>query len=326
MIETAIVLPAYMILLFGLLYFGYATLGRQRQDKATAYAAWAGGTQQADQLVQQFWGWQGDTLPTSTTPPGVQAGDTVLSVYGGGSGGPQEWVRQGDEYYGTLIPCQLTGGIHTLSGGGGDVFDSERVTVDLWNFALGVTTQSFNWTPGVGLQQQFNTSYTSFARYLNLAANPGGLLYAVPGDPPNVEEASPQGPGGELAAALNGPNGQAWLQRRAVETSMTYEPPFLAHAYAAPNAPPSTFSQYATLNYSAPPTQAIWSNPLMDCDVTVRNSTSARLGAEEGAQNPGTFLAGVGAMLGDDGPLSPPNQMDNQLLALPTVKGSWNPN
>ncbi len=256
LIETAIVLPLYMILLFGLLYFGYATLGRQRQDKATAYEAWQSGTQQDPGLLATFWG-------------SSQPADTTLSVYGGGTNGQSEWVRQSDEYYGmekyvspqsgvqwllpgaanynaawnfsdnidgntvVFIPYQLNSGYHTLSSGGGELFDSERVTVDLWNFALGTVTQSFNWAPGAGLQQQLNTNYTSFANYLNKAAPAnlqlqGGVLMADDGDPPTAAEAAPSGPGGLLAGALNGPSvGGQWLQRRSVESTMSYNPPFL---------------------------------------------------------------------------------------------------
>ena len=54
-----------------------------------------------------------------------------------------------------FIPCQLVRRIHSFRlRGGDDFFDSERVAVDLWNYALGTTTQSFNWTPGQGLVQR----------------------------------------------------------------------------------------------------------------------------------------------------------------------------
>jgi hypothetical protein len=334
LIETAIVLPLYMILLFGLLYFGYATLGRQRQDKATAYEAWQSVTQQDPGLLTTFWG-------TS------QPADTTFSVYGGGANGQSEWVRQSDEYYGmekyvspqsgvqwllpgaanynpawnfsdnidgstvVFIPYQLQSGYHTLSSGGGDLFDSERVTVDLWTFALGTVTQSFNWTPGAGVQQQFITNYTSFANYLNMASPAnlklqGGVLMADASDPPTNAEASAPGPGGLLANALNGPPGGAqWLQRRSVESTMSYNPPFLSAFWGDQNAPPTTdFSKYATLNYPAP------ANPLTtattDCDVTIRNAASVRQGAEEGAQLPAQFLSGIGAIIGEGGTLPPP--------------------
>ena len=175
-----------MILLFGLLYFGYATLGRQRQDKATAYAAWQTDPPLVADLLTTFWG-------------SAQPADTTFSAGGGSLNG--QLTREGDEYYnlainGTVfIPCELASGPHTISGGDGYVFDSERVTVDLWNFALGATTQSFTWSPGQGLVPQFNTNYTSFAQYLNKASpanqqTSGGLLFADNGDPPTPTLAS----------------------------------------------------------------------------------------------------------------------------------------
>ena len=171
-----------MLLLLGLLYFGYATLGRQRQDKATAYAAWQAGTQQAapQQAVSlvgpgPFWMWSGP-ITTNPAAPGVSSvtfGDTTFAVYGDSVNAPGQWVRQGDEYYGMTIngtipiPCQLQGGIHSLSNDVSDLFDSERVTVDLWNYALGTTTQYFNWVPGAGIQENFQTNYQDFGSYLN---------------------------------------------------------------------------------------------------------------------------------------------------------------
>ena len=327
LIETAIVLPLYMILLFGLLYFGYATLGRQRQDKASAYAAWEPGTQQASDMLTTFWG---SSQPVYTT----------FSVYGGGELGPGEWVRHGDEYYGmqkqgaqwlwpgspnynvqynnsdditgnviTFVPYQL-GSFHQISNGGGDFFDSERVAVDLWNYALGSVTQSFNWVPGQGIVQQFIRHDTDFSRYLNLIPNPqGGLLYADDGDPPRQNLATPPGWGGLLANALSYPAGvgqQQWLQRRAVESTMTYNDPlFLRYAYADQGAPPSTFGQYISGNNTAPANTS-WMTATMDCDVTVRNPASVRLGAEEGEQSPAQFLSGVSAIIGENGTLPAP--------------------
>ena len=322
LIETAIVLPLYMILLFGLLYFGYATLGRQRQDKATAYAAWQSGAPDAGPLIGQFWGWTGALTLTASTPPAVQAGDTAFSVYGNSASEPWQWVRQGDEYYGatingtTFVPCQLVGGLHSLyPGGANNVFDSERVTVDLWNYALGQTTQSFTWTPGVGLVQQFNTNYTSFARYLNKVPNPQtGLMFASDGYPPMPDQAMPLGWGGLAAGALDGPpGGGQWLQRRAVESAMTYNDPlFLHYSYAEPGSPPSTFGQYISGN-SAAPANPTWQTARMDCDVTLRDSASVRLGAEESPENAATLLAGVADFFGQP-TLMPPNSMDPLLL------------
>jgi hypothetical protein len=337
-----------MILIYGLLYFGYATLGRQRQDKATAYSAWAAAPQQATSLVSQFWAWNGPAsgpanpaLPNSSS---AIAGDTTFSVYGGSLTG--QWVRPSDEYYGmtipppngtVFIPCQLAAGHWAGWPFGNYFFDSERVSVDLWNFALGATTQSFNWTPGQGIMQQFNTNYTDFANYLNQASpvnlpTQGGLLLASAAYPPTptelaLDEPWPNGWGWRLANALNGPPPPAagpWLQRSAVESTMTYNDPlFVRFAYAEQGAPPSTFNQYISGNNTAPASTS-WMTATMDCDVTGRNTASVRQGAEEGAQN---FLAGVGVILGASGTLPASNSMDAQILnsSGTTIQQAWTP-
>jgi hypothetical protein len=359
LIETAIVLPLYMILLFGLIYFGYATLGRQRQDKATAYAAWQSAPPLVADLLTAFWG-------------SAQPADTTFSANGGSENG--QLIRQGDEYYGmqrnlaaqgaqwawpgqpnynaqynysddttgtvtTFVPYEL-GSFHQISSGGSGLFDAERVSVDLWNFALGATWQSFNWVPGQGIQQQFNTSYTDFSNYLNRASpanqqTNGGLLFADSADPPTSGLASTNGTwpddcGGILASLLSGPSaGQAWLQRQAIESTMNYSPAFLSKFWGEEGAPPSSFAQYSTLNYPAPvnpPTTAT-----MDCDVTVRNSVVVRQGAEEPPQTATALLDQATGLLGAS-QVSPDLMsqqlpaMDLQLLALPTVQSSWSPN
>jgi hypothetical protein len=360
LIETAIVLPLYMILLYGLIYFGSATLARQRQDKATAYAAWQSAPPLVTDLLTAFWG-------------SAQPADTTFSVNGGSENG--QLIRQGDEYYGmqrnlaaqgvqwawpgqpnynvqynysdditgtvtTFVPYQL-GFFHQISGGGSGLFDAERVSVDLWNFALGATWQSFNWVPGQGIQQQFNTSYTDFSNYLNKASpanqqTNGGLLFADNADPPTLELASTNGTwpadcGGILAAALNGPpGGGQWLQRCAAESTVMYTPLFLGQVYADQGDQTTTFNQYVSYNYNGPTDLQELATSTMDCDVTIRTSV-VRQGAEEPPQTATALLDQATGLLGAS-QVSPDLMseqlpaMDQQLLALPTVKGSWNPN
>ncbi|MGO8704128.1 MAG: TadE/TadG family type IV pilus assembly protein [Candidatus Brocadiia bacterium] len=344
LIETAIVLPLYMLLLLGLLYFGYATLGRQRQDKATAYAAWQAGTQQAapQQAVSlvgpgPFWMWSGP-ITTNPAAPGVSSvtfGDTTFAVYGDSVNAPGQWVRQGDEYYGMTIngtipiPCQLQGGIHSLSNDVSDLFDSERVTVDLWNYALGTTTQYFNWVPGVGIQENFQTNYQDFGSYLNPNspanaptgfATGGGFVNAAPqmnwiqGQTPAATPPTLANYDLLLVSALNGPVGSAgeqWLQRCAVESTMSYNPPYLPWITRddtqQQNSDNNITNFMAWQNPNPPPTTAT-----TDCDVTLRNPgpASMRYAAEEPPQTADTLLAEVAQFLGQS-TLVPPNSMDN---------------
>ncbi|MGD1000717.1 MAG: TadE/TadG family type IV pilus assembly protein [Candidatus Brocadiia bacterium] len=331
LIETAIVLPLYMILLLGLLYFGYATLGQQRQDKATAYAAWQPGAQQAPQQAGAligpgpFWLWNGPITPNPAPPGNSSAtfGDTTLSFHGGSINGL--WVRPTDEYYGmtingtVFIPSQLVTGIYTIPGyvQRDEVFDRERIAVDLWNYALGSTTQSFTFVPGAGIVQNFNTYYTSFARYLNIDANPvagAGLLSANDGTPPTIT-----GPNGLFArftcAALNGTSsGEPWFQRQTVESTMSYNPPYLPWITrdntVQQNGDNNITNFLAWQNPNPPPTTAT-----MDCDVTLRNSdpASARLGAEEAPQTAAALLMDVAGLLVQPA-LPLPDSMDNLML------------
>jgi hypothetical protein len=338
LIETAIVLPLYMILIYGLLYFGYATLGRQRQDKATAYSAWQSALQQAGPLVSQFWGWNEpgsgsvSSAPPNSNPSAASAGDTNFCVYGGSVNG--QWIRPTDEYYGmtingtVFIPDQLANGVQLPGKGGADIFDRERVAVDLWNYALGATTQSFNWVPGQGIVQQFNTNYTDFARYLNLTPNPqGGLLLADAVDPPTSALTLSPGWGWRITTALDGPSGGGlWLQRRAVESTMAYNDPlFVRYAYAEQGAPPSTFAQYISGNNTAPANTS-WMTATMDCDVTVRNTASVRQGAEEAPQTAAGLLTQVAGFFGQPD-LPAPNSMDSQILNSSgvTIQDAWTP-
>ncbi len=180
-IETAIVLPLYMLVLFGVIYFGYATLSRQRQTVASSFSAWLPGDQQADELLEEFWPWEGNAYIEGIEDhfTVAHAGDTVLGI--------GENSRLGDPYYGNEIAAQLDAGAGTLASWGEDTFDRERVTVSLWNLALGETSQYFEWVDGEGLVEQIQTRWDDYARYLNVDA-PGstGFIAAGMGDPPIV--------------------------------------------------------------------------------------------------------------------------------------------
>ena len=231
------------------------------------------------------------------------------------------------------VPCQLYGH-DVIWSGGSEVFDLERVAVDLWNYALGTTTQSFTFTPGAGLVQQFNTSYTTFSNYLNLTPNPqGGLIYADAGDPPTLALTAPPlspdaGWGWGVAMALNGPpGGQAWLQRCAVESTMTYNPAYLGQVYQDPNTPPySTFGQYVSSNYTGPTNLQSLTTATTDCDVTGRTAVM-RQGAEEGGQSSSQFLAGVGVMLDANEPLPTPLPDATTILDAngDSIQSLWTP-
>ena len=64
------------------------TLGKQRQTLAAAYTSWLSGEQQADELLEKFWPWEGEAVGSSST---ARAGDSELSL--------SEEIRLDDYYY-----------------------------------------------------------------------------------------------------------------------------------------------------------------------------------------------------------------------------------
>ncbi len=115
MVEMAILLPAYLVMLFGLLYFGFGTLAGQKEDLAGAYAALQPGTQSADELLPEFFPWHGGVDTAGPTPDGTEAcaGEGTLRV----------------------VDDTLTG----------VAYDLDDVTVALWVLAQGEFVQRFVW-------------------------------------------------------------------------------------------------------------------------------------------------------------------------------------
>jgi len=76
-IETAILMPLYMIILFSLLFLGYLTLGQHREIQAAAYAGWAAGTQGSEDLLETFFPW---VYPDGGSGDGAGDAETRLEV------------------------------------------------------------------------------------------------------------------------------------------------------------------------------------------------------------------------------------------------------
>ena len=241
-IETAIVLPLYMLVLFGVIYFGYATLSRQRQTVASSFSAWLPGDQQADDLLEEFWPWEGNAYSQGIEDhfSVARAGDTVLGI--------GENSRLGDPYYGNEIATQLDAGAGELGGGGEDTFDLERVTVALWNLALGERSQHFDWVEGEGFVEVFEDHWDHYASYLNVVARSGtGFIVADEGSPPVVGNYE-----NWIVASLNGMGNGHWLERRAATTDATYRPPFFNKVYREEGAEKTDFSTLVSGDYDEP--------------------------------------------------------------------------
>ena len=293
-IETAIILPLYLIVIFGLIYFGYATLGKQRQTLAASYASWLAGEQQADELLEEFWPWEGEV--TQAGSASARAGDTELSM--------SEDVRFDDYYYAQgMVPCQLEAGIYALGGGEENTFDSERITVSLWNMALGEIRQCFVWVPGEGIVEEITVDRDQVGDYLADFVDTG-----TPSDPvpPEIDTFELR-----LSLALNGIGDGNWLERRIVNMDATYRPPFFKKIYREDGAARTDFGTFVSGDYPEPrfqPTVA------MTFDLTGRGEAT-RNAAGEGYVTPDDLISEVGDQLFDN-TLDNPDSMDGIIESL----------
>jgi len=310
MLETAIVLPLYMIALLATIYFGYAFLSKQRQAVAGWYAACLPGQQQADRMLERFWPWEGSAAPLVILPDRSEAvaGDTRLLV--------AEQQLSGDPYYGDPIPAQLVGGRGLLGGGGDDCFDRERVAVSLWDYALGERTQSFVFGEG-GLEERIRTHYDEMARFLNLEAQEQWPPAYRIGFIRAGEETGPQlGRYESLVAEGLNPGAEHWLVRRRAITQATYRPPFFKDIYGGDETPELTLQTYLTLQTEEPEYDPTVTTQF---DVTTRGD-GERSAVGEGA-SPDGLISDVSHYLGADGTLPPADEMDARGLGdLGTVR------
>ena len=209
------------------------------------------------------------------------AGDTTFSVHGGSVNGvavgpPERRVLRHDDQRHRLHPVPTRfGHSHDFRPAATRSSTRERVAVDLWNYALGATTQSFNWMPGAGIVQQFNTNYTSFANYLNLSCESGKAVCCTPmtAHPPTLDLACRNGLGRDsLAAALNGPAGR----RTMAPTAARWSPPCPITRRSCRGSRGTTRrsrqrQQYHGISGLAE-SQSSPTTATMDCDVTLRNA------------------------------------------------------
>ena len=307
-VETAIILPLYMIILFGLIYFGYATLSKQRQSVAAAYAAWLSHEQGADDLLAEFWPWAGEAQLEGggSGQSEAAAGDTTLTV--------SEQARLDDPYYGALLKCQLVAGLHSIGGGGEDTFDRERIAVSLWNLALGEIRQYFEWVPEVGIVERTHTHYDEFARYLNSAFSTG-FVDAREGSPPAIGDYE-----NWIADALNGAGSGHWIERRQVAMNATYRPPFFRTVFREEGSARTDFADYVSGDYPEPSYEP---TVQMTFDLTGRGE-GVRYAAGEGGAVPDELVAQVGDFFSEVH-LPEPDEMDSLHIGIGTLRDLWSP-
>lgn len=310
MIETAIIMPLYLTILLGIVYFGYATLSKQRQTVAAGYAAWHGGVQSADGVLNEFWPWEGSaSLQWARGNDSLaKAGETELLM--------SEQTLQGDEFYRTgRVPCQLVAGLGSLGGGGDDCFDRERLAVSLWNYALGEMIQYFEWVPGQGAVERTRINWDDASRYLNENSPSGtGFIAADAANPPNIGLYE-----NLVASSLNGPGADHWFERRAAKIEATYRPWYFRQVVAVENAPPSGFLTYIGGAYPEPLFEPTATTSL---DLT-RRGTGARFAVGEGGTSSQDLIDNMAGFL-QRSALPAADAMDNTpVLGSDTLKDLW---
>jgi len=293
MVETALVMPLYMLIVLGVLYFGYATLTRQRAVKAATFAVWMPTAQPADLLLMKLWPSGGGTpdnvRPVSGGQTAAAQGDLTLEA--------SELSSQLDDYYRQEIPTQLTTG-PLMGGGQPDTFDRERLAVSLWNYALGVTTQSFVWDAVKGITEVSNTEYGdkfSPAHYLNPLAGGvelgGGFVTADEATPPVIDNTTAW-----IASAFDGVGGTHWLERRHADLRATYSPPYFPSVFRATDEAPTTLGNYITGTYPNPTSRPQWEFTMDLTGHVTGNGT--RLAAGEQGHTSAAVLGEAADLLG----------------------------
>jgi len=207
-LEMAILLPMYLIILFGVLYFGYATLGTQKQHLASAYAVAQPGVQAADDALPRFFPWHG-----------------AVEQSGPGQIGRAPNVRIGTE---------ARAGDGTVRLGEWRDTDNELLTVrhiteSLGGIAVGSWHDQIVWTP-TGLVIQRSRSGNDRANYLagNLISDPNAPLAQTPYS-------------AWVNQTLRGESGGTpWLERRVARVEYVYQPFFFGHVIGPGQIDPGT--------------------------------------------------------------------------------------
>ncbi len=167
MIETVILIPLYMILIFGLIFFGYSTLAKQQEAAAGSYTIAQGGRQSAADVMPLFFPWNpkpAANLILWSDGSSATAGDAMLRVH--------DVTNIADVYapaWHTAPPVDNVG----------DTFDSSRVAEYLWILGLPTYEQHFEWVNGV-----FKEVIVTHHNYRSLYLDSNGVV-SDPALPPN---------------------------------------------------------------------------------------------------------------------------------------------
>jgi len=228
MVETVVVMPIYLMLVFALIFFGHSTLAKQKQHQAAAYAAWLGGQgtrQDARDLLPAFFPW---VAGQHARAAGSASEASVTVAYSDGSVYEEARLalayRPDDER---------------------ELYDQDEIDEGLFILALGERDQHFEWRNGQ-TEEVITTHWDDAANYLNpehQAPPARNRYYDLAGDCVN---------------ALNGPgSSDRWAFRERTDLTYTYKPHYLGLFYAGPDEDidrwgDEEFTRYAALEADRP--------------------------------------------------------------------------
>jgi hypothetical protein len=220
MVETVILMPLYMILVLGLIFFGYSTLSKQKEAAATNYALLKPGRQPAADIMPAFFPWNSPPVTNlRQLPDGSQAtaGDATLRVHD---------VQDVTDFYAPAWPTAPS------IAGIGATFDSSRLAEYLWLLAQKTRVQHFQWQYGK-FEEVIDTedSYQSKYLYPLFPHNPPDP------DPPPSQTRYTRG----ATYGLNCGQDAPWLDRRQARLEYLYTPPFFSHVYGEQAMTPSEY-------------------------------------------------------------------------------------
>ncbi len=298
MVETVVLMPIYIILIFGMLFLGYSTLVKQKEYAASSFAVWNEHSVGPQVLGNEFGMWaSGSSDDIQEGPSGDVAavGDGVLRI-------------EEDEQT-------------------SDIYNSDDIAIRLFRMALAARSQYYVWEDGQ-LQERIELRGDDASRYLGNAlgiyahtsfsrTDPSGN-YVVVDDLPSLERGNTfYEPLYHVSDLMAGTLDSGWSVKRTAILEYTYNPWFrpIAHSDTSRSL---TTAQYLTLQFPERPKAPVYraESRLMTRGDAHRSTIPD--------VSPGKLLDEMSALVGGDGNLLPEymNEDDLGQLGLGS-SGEW---
>ncbi len=285
LLETAVLMPVYLILLFGLLFLGYSTLLKQKEHLAGSFAVWNRGRESPASLGLEFGMWaSGSSQDIQETADGAVVGDGWLSI---------EETRE-------------TSGL----------YETDEIAPQLFNMTLGERVQYYVWEDGQ-LVERIDLRADDASRYLRevFDVDPQGSIWrtdpsATPESSSNLLQFGRDNYGMLFAFSdyIAGILDSEWTERRTAALEYEYRPWFRPIAYSEEGEEMTT-SQYLSMQFpehsSAPVYKA-------ESRLTIRGEGSRSTIHDKSGKD---LILEMSALVGDGSDLEDP-MTDSDLDAL----------